>query len=91
MEVSRSQIEDVHFATALRGYDRDEVDRFMAECALHTGNLEARTKISEVRSETAEIELAEMRANIDVLLEEATVARRKIIEEARDEASAITS
>jgi DivIVA domain-containing protein len=91
MEVSSRHIQDIHFTKALRGYDRDEVDRFMAECALHTGNLEERTKIAEVRSETAETELAEMRANIDILLEEATDARRKIIEEARQEAGAITS
>ena len=91
MEVSSRDIEDRSFATALRGYDRDEVDRFMAECAQHTGNLEERTKIAEVRAATAETELAEMTANIDVLLEEATDARRKIIEEARADASAITS
>ena len=55
MQVSSRQIEDVRFTTALRGYDRDEVDLFMAECALHTGNLEERTKISEVRSEIREL------------------------------------
>lgn len=91
MEVTSRQIEERHFATALRGYDRDEVDRFLAECAQHTGNLEERTKIAEVRTATVEKELAELQANIDVLLEEATDARRKIIEEARAEASAITS
>lgn len=91
MEVTSRQIEERHFTTALRGYDRDEVDSFLAECAQHTGNLEERTKIAEVRAATIEKELAELRANIDVLLEEATDARRKIIEEARAEASAITS
>lgn len=90
MEVTSRQIEERSFSTALRGYDRDEVDRFMAECAQHTGNLEERTKIAEVHTATAEMELAELRANIDVQLEEATDARRKIIEEARAEASAIT-
>jgi DivIVA domain-containing protein len=91
MEVTSRQIEERDFATALRGYDRDEVDRFMAECAQHTGNLEQRTKIAEVRTATVEKELAELQANIDVLLDEATDARRKIIEEARAEASALTS
>jgi DivIVA domain-containing protein len=90
MEVTSRQIEERHFSTALRGYDRDEVDQFMTECAQHTGNLEERTKIAEVRTATVETELAELEANIDVLLEEATDARRKIIEEARAEASAIT-
>jgi len=90
MEVTSRQIEERQFTTALRGYDRDEVDRFMSECAQHTGNLEERTKIAEVRTATVEKELSELNANIDVLLEEATDARRKIIEEARAEASAIT-
>jgi cell division initiation protein len=90
MEVTSRQIEDRHFSTALRGYDRDEVDQFMTECAQHTGNLEERTKIAEVHTATVEKELADLKANIDVLLEEATDARRKIIEEARAEASAIT-
>ncbi|MCL1600192.1 MAG: DivIVA domain-containing protein [Actinomycetia bacterium] len=90
MEVTSRQIEERSFTTALRGYDRDEVDRFMSECAQHTGNLEERTKIAEVRTATAEKELAELRANIDVQLEEATDARRKIIAEAKAEANAIT-
>jgi DivIVA domain-containing protein len=90
MEVTSRQIEDRHFTTTLRGYDRDEVDQFMTECAQHTGNLEERTQIAEVRTATVEKELAGLKANIDVLLEEATDARRKIIEEARAEASAIT-
>ncbi len=90
MELSSRQIEDTHFAGALRGYDRDEVDSFLAECARHTGNLEERTKIAEVRRASVETELAELRANIDVLLQEATDARRRIIEEATAEAQAIS-
>lgn len=90
MGLSSRQIQDKQFTTALRGYDREDVDRFMTECASHTSALEERTKIAEVRAETSERELAGLRAEIDVLLDEATEARRKIIEDARAEAGMIT-
>jgi DivIVA domain-containing protein len=90
VEVSSRQIEEKQFTTALRGYDRHEVDHFMVECAQHTGNLEERTKIAEVRQASSEKELAEMQSRIDVLVQEATDARRRIIEEAEAKANAIT-
>lgn len=89
MELSSRQIGDKHFTTAVRGYNRREVDDFIAECAGHTGSLEERTKIAEVRAAASENELAMLRADIDVLLEEATEARRMIIDEAREEADTI--
>jgi len=89
MGLSSRQIQEKYFATALRGYDRKDVDRFMTECASHTSALEERTKIAEVRAETSERELAGLRAEIDILLEEATEARRKIIDEAKVEAGTI--
>ena len=89
MEISSRQIADTRFTTALRGYDRDEVDRFVVDCAKHTGALEERTKIAEVRTASSEKELAALKADIDVLLQEATDARHKIIEEAKAEASTI--
>ena len=91
MELSSRQIQDRNFSTALRGYDRDEVDGFLDECAALTSALEQRTKIAEVHAESSELELAKLQSNIDVLLQEATDARRKIIEEARAEASSISS
>jgi DivIVA domain-containing protein len=91
MEISSRQIADTQFTTALRGYDRDEVDRFVADCAKHTGALEERTKIAEVRTASSEKELAALKADIDVLLQEATDARHKIIEEAKAEASTISN
>ncbi len=89
MELTSRHIEDKHFATALRGYDRREVDSFRAACATHTSVLEERTKIAEVRASTSEQELAVLRAEIDVLLAEATEARRTIIAEAKLEADTI--
>lgn len=89
MELSSRQIQDRDFGTALRGYNRDEVDGFMNECAALTSALEERTRTAEVRSASSERELAAQTANIDVLLQEATDARRKIIEEARVEANSI--
>lgn len=89
MELSSRRIQDIDFATARRGYDRDEVDSFMNECAALTSALEERTKIAEVRAESSEIELASLQTNIDVLLQEATDARRKIIDEAKAEARSI--
>jgi DivIVA domain-containing protein len=91
MEVSSRQIQDRRFATAIRGYDRAEVDRFRAECAAHTSALEERTKIAEVHAASIEKELAILRSESDVLLQEARDARHKIIEEAKAEASLITS
>lgn len=91
MEISSRQIQDTQFTTALRGYDRGEVDSFIAECAKHTGALEERTRIAEVQTASSEKELAALRADIDVLLQEATDARHKIIEEARAEASTISN
>ncbi len=89
MELSSRHIEDKRFTKALRGYDRQEVDTFVTDCAAHTSSLEERTKIAEVRAAASEKELAELRADIDVLLEEASDARRTIIEEAKAEAVTI--
>lgn len=89
MEAWSHQIQEKYFTTALRGYDRGEVDIFMTECATRTGALEERLRIAEVRAEKSEEELAALRASIDVLLQEATEARRKIIEEAKAEAMTV--
>ncbi len=91
MELSSRQIQDKHFGTSLRGYDRSEVDKFRSECAAHTGALEERTKIAEVRAANAHKELATLQSRSDVLLQEASDARHKIIEEAKVEASLIVS
>ncbi len=91
MELSSRQIEEKRFTKAMRGYDKAEVDDFVARCASHTSALEERTKIAEVRASNAEEELAGLKAEIDVLLQEAKDARNKIIEEAKAEATTIAS
>lgn len=91
MELSGRQIQDRRFASALRGYDRAEVDTFCAEVGGYTGALEERLRIAEVRAASNDEELATLRGEIDTLLSEATEARRKIIEEAREEATVITA
>lgn len=91
MELSGRQIQDRRFASALRGYDRAEVDTFCAEVGGYTGALEERLRIAEVRAASNDEELATLRGEIDTLLSEATEARRKIIEEAREEAAVITA
>ena len=89
MELSSRTIEEMSFSSSFRGYDREEVDGFVADCAVHASALEERTKIAEVHAAAASKKLAELRSEIDVLLEEATEARRKIIEEARAEADRV--
>lgn len=91
MELSSRHIQDKVFATARRGYDRDEVDSFTTDCAAFVSALEERTRTAEVRAASSERELAAQTANIDVLLQEATDARRKIIDEARAEANDISN
>ncbi len=89
MELSSRKIEEMRFSSVLRGYDRDDVDGFVADCAAYTSDLEQRTKIAEVHAAAAKKELTELRSEIQVQLEEATAARRKIIEEARAEADRV--
>lgn len=89
MELSSRKIEEMRFSSARRGYNRDQVDGFVADCAAHTSDLEQRTKIAEVQAAAAKKELTELRSEIHIQLEEATAARRKIIEEARAEADRV--
>ena len=89
MDRFSSEIEDQVFSSGLRGYDRAEVDAFLTRCAHEMGDLEERFRLSEVRAANNETELADLKANIDSLLQEATDARRKIIEEAKLEAISI--
>ncbi len=91
MDLSSRQIQDKEFPTTGRGYNRAAVDTFMNECANLTSALEERTRIAEVRAASSERELAAQRANIDALLQDATDARRKIIDEAKAEANSIRS
>ncbi len=89
MEPFSREIQEHQFSSAMRGYGRVEVDAFLTECAGRMGALEERLRITEVRAARSEEELAGLRAEIDVLLQDAMEARRKIIEEAKAEAMAI--
>ncbi len=83
------EIQEHQFPSAMRGYSRTEVDAFLTDCGAHMGSLEERLRIAEVRAARSEDELADLRADIDNLLRDATDARRKIIEEAKAEAMTI--
>ncbi|MEE8456851.1 MAG: DivIVA domain-containing protein [Acidimicrobiia bacterium] len=89
MEPFSREIQEHQFSSAMRGYGRVEVDAFLTKCAGHMGALEERLRITEVRAARSEEELAGLRAEIDVLLQDAMEARRTIIEEAKAEAMAI--
>ncbi|GMQ92814.1 MAG: hypothetical protein BMS9Abin12_0291 [Acidimicrobiia bacterium] len=89
MEPFSREIQEHQFSTALRGYDRAEIDVFLTDCGSHMAGLEERLRIAEVRAADCEEELAGLNGTIEALLQDATDARRVIIEEAKAEAKAI--
>jgi len=89
MERFSQEIEERQFSSSRRGYDRDEVEQFMKEGAHRVTALEDDLRAAEVSAANSEMELASLQANIDSVLQEATDARRKIIEEAKSEAAVI--
>lgn len=91
MELSSRDIEEREFGSSVRGYGRREVDRFLQDVARAMGTLEEQLAIAGRRSGEAQRNLAEMRTRIDLELQEATEARRTIIEEAKQEALAIST
>ncbi|GMQ99067.1 MAG: hypothetical protein BMS9Abin17_1616 [Acidimicrobiia bacterium] len=91
MEMSSRDIEERRFGSSVRGYDRREVDGFLHDVARTMGTLEERLAIAERRTGESERTVAEMRARIEQELQEATDARRTIIDEAKREALAINA
>jgi len=91
MELSSRDIEERGFGSSVRGYDRREVDGFLHDVARTMGTLEERLAIAERRTGESERTVAEMRTRIDQELQEATEARRTIIDEATREALAINT
>jgi len=89
MEPFSREIQEHQFSTALRGYDRAEIDVFLTDCGSHMARLEERLRIAQVRAADCEVELAGLHGDIEALLQDATDARRIIIEEAKAEAKAI--
>ncbi|MFV2000367.1 MAG: DivIVA domain-containing protein [Acidimicrobiia bacterium] len=89
MELSSRDIEERGFGSSVRGYDRREVDGFLHDVVRAMGTLEEHLAIAERRAGESERNAAEMRTRIDQELQEATEARRAIIEGAKREALAI--
>lgn len=89
MERFSQDIEEHTFSSGLRGYDRTEVDAFMDETARRVGVLEETLRSTEVNEANSLAETLSLKASIDTLLQEATDARRTIIDEAREEARSI--
>ncbi|MCL1593738.1 MAG: DivIVA domain-containing protein [Actinomycetia bacterium] len=91
MELSSRTIEERRFSSAMRGYDRGEVDSLLGEVARVMGGLEEHLAIAERRAAQSETEIVDLRTRVDQELQEATEARRRIINEARREALAISA
>ncbi len=91
MELSSTDIEERRFSTALGGYNRNEVQSFQTEVGHTVRGLEEHVAIEQTRAADSQRELTEFRTKIDDMLEDATQARQKIIEEAKRKALAITA
>jgi len=91
MELSSRDIEERAFGSSVRGYNRREIDGFLHDVSRTVGTLEERLAIAERRAGESERKVAEMRTRIDQELQEATDARRTIIDEAKREALAINA
>jgi len=91
MELSSRGVEDRKFGSSVRGYDRGEVDEFVRDIARAMSTLEERLAIAERSAGESDRLLAEMQTRIDQELQDATDARRTIIDEAKREALAISA
>jgi len=89
MELSSKDIVGHRFTTAFRGYKKPRVRSFLADVEHAMRSLEEHLAIEKARAAHSEQELADMRIRIDDLVEEATQARHKIIEQAKREAAEI--
>ncbi len=91
MELSSTDIEERRFSTALGGYKRSEVQSFLTEAGHTVRGLEERIAIEQTAAVESQRELTALHTKIDDMLEDATQARHKIIEEAKREALAIVA
>jgi len=89
MELSSEDIAKHRFATAMRGYKKPDVRSFLTDVEHAMRGLEEHLTIERARAENFGQELAEMRAKIDGLVQEAAEARRRIIEQATRDATEI--
>ncbi len=88
-ELSSEDIAKHRFATAMRRYKKPDVRSFLTDVERAMRGLEDHLAIERACAENFEQELAEMRSKIDALVQEATEARRRIIEQAKREATEI--
>ncbi len=86
MELSSKDIIGQHFKSAMRGYSKSEVRSFLDDVEHAMRALEEHLAIEGTRAAHAEEDLTEMRTRIDDLVEEASTARHKIIEQAKRDA-----
>ena len=91
MELSAREVQDKDFATALRGYDRAEVDAFLEAVAHQHSRLEEELAIATAKAERAREELDRLNDVLESRLEETRLARAAILDEARTEAAAIVA
>lgn len=89
MDLSARLIEDQTFATSRKGYDRSEVDAFVAAAAAYCSRLEEERSIAMARAERSQRELDRMNDMLETRIEEARDARANLLEEAKREADRI--
>ena len=91
MGLSSREVQDRTFSTAIRGYDRAQVDAFVGSVANHMSKLEEDLTIATAKAERARGELERLHDVLDARVEETHQARAAILEEARAEATAIVA
>jgi DivIVA domain-containing protein len=80
-------LEHVEFSTAIRGYDKDEVDTFLRELAAEHNRMMAELVEAQKNAEKAHLEMGE---EIGDLLQHAKDVADQMIKRAEEEAAAIT-
>lgn len=89
MQLSARTIHDRRFPTSLRGYDKAEVDDFLAATARYVSSIEEQLAITRRKADRTREELDSLHDVLDQRLTEAHQARDAIIEKAHREAAAI--
>ncbi|MGI9584569.1 MAG: DivIVA domain-containing protein [Acidimicrobiia bacterium] len=91
MELTARTVEDKKFATAMRGYSKEEVDAFMATIGAHISTLEQQLGIAQVKAHKAQEKLDLLEDDLATKHAETEAARATIIDEARREAASISA
>ncbi len=94
MELRSTDVEVTEFSTAMRGYDRDEVNAFVQRVARAMADLEERVNIATTRAERLDKELRDLRRADDRAAQvyaEAVVAKEDMLARAAAEAADIVA